>query len=77
MQTSQVPVFSNKEEAYAWMRAQVNAPAVENVRLAFAKDLPALSQYDKAHENGHDNFFDKTVIINGNPALIGCNFRAA
>ena len=66
--------FASKEDAEAWMLAEVDDPYTDNVRFAFLDDAEALRAYGDASAEGCCGFFDAEVLVAGRPAKIGCNF---
>jgi hypothetical protein len=66
--------FGTREEAEAWMFADVDDSAIDNVRFAFVDDREAMLQYEEHQRQGCCGFFDTEVLVDGKPAMIGCNF---
>lgn len=69
-----IPSFETEEEAFAWLRAYVDDPCVDNRRLAYEDDAEALARYDEARAQGCCGFADEIVRIGGRLARIGLNY---
>lgn len=69
-----VPAFGTQEEAFEWLEHQVDDPCVDNYRFAFEDDSAAQDRYNTAVNEGCCGFFDRTILVAGKSARIGCNF---
>jgi hypothetical protein len=69
-----VVTFESPADAIEWAAEQVDDPCVDNMRFAFIDDEIAMNKYDAAKRNGCCGFFDEDVIVDGRPAMVGCNF---
>lgn len=74
MATPRVPEFASTDEAYEWMKAQVDDPCVDNFRFAFIGDEPEILKYNAAQNEGCCGSFDREVLVGGRLATIGCNY---
>ena len=74
MNTPIPPTFATEQDAFAWMRAEVDDPCVDNERLAYHDDADARRDYANQVNTGCCGFFDRAVVIAGRAADIGCNY---
>lgn len=69
-----VPSFDTEADAFAWMDKQVDDPCVDNHRFAFLADHPAVENFWEKSNEGCCGSFNKSIIVAGKHALIGCNY---
>jgi len=73
--TNAIPTFATVTEANDWMGAAIaDEDCVDGYRFAFDDDAEAVAKYDAIHSNGCCGFFDAAIIVDGRPAMIGCNY---
>ena len=72
--TDNLPSFQSEADAFDWMEEQVDDPCQDNERFAYQDDEVAMANYDHKQSTGCCGFFDARIIIDGRPALIGCNY---
>lgn len=66
--------FASVDDAIEWAVTNVDDPCVDNIRFSFIDDDEAMNKYGIAQDNGCCGFFDEEVIVNGKPAIVGCNY---
>jgi hypothetical protein len=66
--------FANEEEAATWMYEYLDDPCTDNYRFAYLDDTKAVQDYEIQKEDGCCGFFDKSIIVGGREAYIGCNY---
>lgn len=66
--------FATREEAEEWMGREVDDPCVDNERYAYLDDDLARARYYDQQDQGCCGFFDADIIVDGRPAMIGCNY---
>lgn len=66
--------FDTEEAAAAWMYDLLDDPCNDNYRFAFEHDDAAIIRYNEQIDEGCCGKFDAEISINGQPAMIGCNY---
>lgn len=70
-----VPTFATQEEASEWMYSTLEGEEYfDSERFAFDDDAAAVGEYEAIRDGSCCGFFDETIIVDGRPARIGCNF---
>ncbi len=68
------PSFNTRTEAFAWLVGQMDESCVDNFRFAYKGDSKGMEVYNELIDQGCCGFFDQDIIVNGQPAVIGCNY---
>lgn len=71
---TEIPSFKSKEEAFVWVDDTVEDDCIDNYRFAFKDDKVALDRYEDQKNDGCCGFFDRDVMVDGRPAMVGCNY---
>lgn len=66
------PTYEEAREAFALEMDEEDC--VDNFRFAFEDDSAAMAEYETARENGCCGSTDRTIMIAGRLAAIGCNY---
>jgi len=69
-----LPTFASRDAAFDWVERAVDDPCVDNYRFAFEDDAEAVAKYQTAKHRGCCGSFDRTVLVAGKQARIGCNY---
>lgn len=71
--TPAIPSFDSEEEAWDWMMLE-DLDCVDNYRFARLNSVEELEEYEKRLGNGCCGYRDCLVVVDGQPAKIGCNY---
>jgi hypothetical protein len=74
MNQKNIHEFETLEEAWQWVKDDVDDGCMDNYRFAYLDDESALQAYDEKRNHGCCGFFDREVTIAGRAAKIGCNY---
>jgi hypothetical protein len=77
MSDSTIPPFATKEEALDWMYEgfeRDDERCIDNERFAFLDDSKAVNEYENIKEGGCCGFYDVEIVVDGRPAIMGCNY---
>ena len=66
--------FKTKTEALDWMKEEINDSCIDNERFAYIDNSNDIKEYNLKIKNGCCGFFDKEILVDGKPAMIGCNY---
>lgn len=71
-----LPKFDTKDDAISWLvfEAMKDEDCVDNIRFAYVSDGKEMKAYEDAANSGCCGSFDRTIIVGGQPAIIGCNY---
>lgn len=73
----EMPSFFTETEAHAWLKKTLNDEneyCLDNRRFTFLDDHVALQAYEEKRENHCCGRRDRAVLVDGRPALVGCNY---
>jgi hypothetical protein len=69
-----IPTFRTEQDALDWLCEEVDDPYIDNGRIGYPDDPESMAAYEKAKADGCCGSSDEDVVINGRPAIVGCNF---
>lgn len=66
--------FTSIEYAFNWMERQIDDDCIDNHRHCFMDDPNGIIAYKAIAAEGCCGVFEIEITINGQPALVGCNY---